>query len=109
MTAPRDLPPAEPLEHYISTAPFDPYVVEGLSREQERFYMASQWRMMWWRFKRHKLALWSGVFLILMYVSIIFSEFLAPYDLHTRHARSIHAPPQVVHYVHDGEFIGPFV
>jgi len=97
------------IEHFVSTAPFNPYSIEELTPEQERYYAASQWRMMWWRFKRHKLALWSGVFLILMYVSIIFSEFIAPYDLHTRHARAIHAPPQVVHYVHDGEFIGPFV
>ncbi len=109
MNAPRDIPPVEAIEHFVSSTPFDPYVAEALTTEQERFYMASQWRMMWWRFKRHKLALWSGVFLILMYLTIVFSEFLAPYNLHTRHSRSIHAQPQAVHFVHDGKFVGPFV
>ncbi len=109
MTVPRDIEPVAPLEHYVSPVPYDPHVAEALTPEQERFYMASQWRMMWWRFRRHKLALWSAVFLILMYLSIIFSEFLAPYNLHTRHSKFIHAPPQTVHYVHDGEFVGPFV
>ena len=44
------------LEHFVSSAPFDPYSIEALTEEQERYYLASQWRMMWWRFKRHRLA-----------------------------------------------------
>ena len=39
-----------------SPAPFDPYVAETLTPEQEQFYIASQWRLMWWRFRRHRLA-----------------------------------------------------
>jgi peptide/nickel transport system permease protein len=109
VNGPKDNPPVAPLEYFVSPAPFDPHVAEALTPEQERFYMASQWRMMWWRIKRHKLALCSGVFLILMYLTIVFSEFLAPYNLHTRHSRSIHAQPQTVHYIHDGAFVGPFV
>ena len=42
------------LEHSVSAAPFDPYIVETLTPEQERYYRASQWRMMWWRFKRDR-------------------------------------------------------
>ena len=44
-------------------APFDPYAVEHMSPEQERYYMASQWRMMWWKLKRHRLAVLSGAVL----------------------------------------------
>jgi len=44
------------VEHYVSPEPFDPYSVERLTPEQERFYLASQWRMMWWKFRRHRLA-----------------------------------------------------
>ena len=51
----------EPIPHMVSTAPFDPMSVERLSPEQERFYLASQWRMMWWRFRRHRLAVFAGV------------------------------------------------
>ena len=96
-------------EHYVNPAPFDPYSVEQFTAEQERYYQASQWRIMWWKFKRHRLALISAVFLLLLYISIAFSEFLAPYNLHTRNAKFIYAPPQTVHLFHEGEFVGPFV
>lgn len=99
----------ETLEHYVSSEPFDPLVAETLTPEQERYYLASQWRIMWWRFKRHRLALWSGVVILLFYASILISEILAPYNLHTRHTDFIYAPPQTVHLFHEGKFIGPFV
>ncbi len=96
-------------EHYVSTAPFDPYSIERLTPEQERYYMASQWRMMWWRLKRHRLAVFSGLILLAMYLSIFVSEIIAPYDLHTRNTDFIYAPPQRLHLFHEGSFVGPFV
>ncbi|HZA02617.1 MAG TPA: ABC transporter permease [Hyphomicrobiaceae bacterium] len=104
------LPPAgAPLAHYVSTAPFDPRSIERLSRAQERVYLASQWRLMWWKFKRHRVAVLSAIFLGMLYFSILICEFLAPYDYQSRHADFIHAPPQAVHLFHEGKFIGPFV
>ena len=97
------------IEHFVSTAPFDPYTIEELTPEQERYYMASQWRMMWWRLKRHRLAVVCGAILLVMYFSILISEVLAPYNLHTRNTNYIYAPPQRVHLYHDGKFVGPFV
>ena len=97
------------IDHYVSKAPFDPRSIEALSPEQERYYLASQWQLMWWKFIRHRLALVSGGFLLLMYVSILISEFLAPYNLHSRNINAIYAPPQSMHMFHEGEFIGPFV
>jgi peptide/nickel transport system permease protein len=99
----------EPLEHFVSREPFDPYSIEELTTEQERYFMASQWRMMWWRFKRHRLAVFSAAVLALMYLSILVTELLAPYELQTRHNDFIYAPPQRVRLFHDGEFVGPFV
>ena len=43
------------------------------------------------------------------YLSTLASEFLSPYDLHSRHTTHLYAPPQAVHLFHEGEFIGPFV
>ena len=40
--------------------------------------VASQWKLIWWRFRRHKLALFSAVVLILIYLVVLFAEFLAP-------------------------------
>jgi len=97
------------LKHFVSDAPFDPYSVEALTAEQESYYMASQWRLMWWKLKKHRLAVICGVILLIFYLSILISEFLAPYNLHTRQTGFIYAPPQQVHLFHDGEFVGPFV
>ncbi len=97
-----------PLDHYVSTAPFDPYANET-SAGSNAYTEASQLRLMWWRFKRHRLALISGILLAVAYLSIIIVEFLAPYNLHTRNIDSIYSPPQSVHLFHDGTFVGPFV
>jgi peptide/nickel transport system permease protein len=95
--------------HYVNPEPFDPTDVERLTPEQERFYTASQWQLMWWKFRRHKLALVSAWFLLFMYGSILISEWIAPYALDSRHPQFIHFPPQSIHLFHEGEFIGPFV
>src|SRR5260370_6475062 len=71
--------------------------------------MAGQWKLMWWRFRRHRPAVVSALFLALIYFSTLISEWIAPYDLHTRHVKYIFAPPQAVHFVHDGSFLGPYV
>lgn len=98
-----------PAEHWVNPKPFDPYSVEAMTPEQEQYYRASQWKMMWWKFRRHRLGLWSGVVLLLIYASTLFSEFIAPYNLQTRNPRAIYAPPHEIHLFHDGSFVGPFV
>lgn len=97
------------LEHFVNKEPFDALSAEKLTPEQERYYTASQWQMMWWKFCRHKLAVISGIILAVFYCSILISEFLAPYDLHSRDAEHIFAPPQILHLFHNGELVGPFV
>jgi peptide/nickel transport system permease protein len=97
------------LPHFVSAAPFDPVSVEKLTPEQEKFYLASQWRMMWWRFLHHKLALVAGLVLLVSYLSIFVSEILAPYALHSRDTDFIFAPPQAIHVIHDGGLRAPFV
>jgi peptide/nickel transport system permease protein len=98
-----------PLPHWSSDAPFDPYDREAMTKEQERFFMASGWTMMWWKFRRHRVAVIAGAILAAMYFSVFISEFLAPYDLDTHDAAHVTAPPQMVHLFHDGRLVGPFV
>ncbi|MFB8343448.1 ABC transporter permease [Brucella cytisi] len=102
-------PPGAPLPHFVSDTLFDPYSVEKMTDAQAKIHLASQRQLMWWKFKRHKLALASGIFLILLYGAIIIAEFLAPYNLHTRNVDFIHAPPQRIHLFHEGKLVGPFV
>ncbi|MHC1551682.1 ABC transporter permease [Phyllobacterium sp. K27] len=101
--------PGEPLQHFVSTAPFDPMSIEEMTEAQAKVHLASQLKLMWWKFKRHRIALASGIFLLILYGMIIIAEFLAPYNLHTRNVDFIHSPPQRVHLFHDGNFVGPFV
>ncbi|MEX6506207.1 ABC transporter permease [Jiella sp. M17.18] len=97
-------------EHFVSTEPFDPEAtVAAGSVVSETYAKASQAKLIWWRFIRHRIALVSLIFLLVSYASILIVEFLAPYDLHTRHTDFIFAPPQAVHLFHDGAFVSPFV
>ncbi|WP_416896242.1 MAG: ABC transporter permease [Minwuia sp.] len=97
------------LQHWVDDQPFDPHSRETLTPEQEKFYLASQWQLMWWKFRRHKLAMISGLVLLLFYLSVLMSELIAPYDLNARDSKHILAPPQMVHLFHEGSFVGPFV
>jgi peptide/nickel transport system permease protein len=106
MTPKRD---AAVLPHFVSKAPFEPHAAETLTPEQERFYSASQWQIMWWKFRRHRIAMVAGIILLAFYASTLISEFIAPYNLHTRDTNQIYAPPQALHLFHEGRFVGPFV
>jgi peptide/nickel transport system permease protein len=99
----------EPVEHVVSREPFDPYAVEAMTPRQERYYQASQWQLMWWRFRRHRIAVIAGAILLVLYGSVVISEQLAPYGLETRNPNFLLAPPQAVHLFHEGRLVGPFV
>ncbi len=109
MTPPSDTAAGRRVEHVVSSEPFDPYSIERLTPEQERYYLASQWQLMWWKLRHHRVAVFSGLVLLVMYGTILISEWIAPYNLHTQHTDYIYTPPQAVHLFHEGEFVGPFV
>jgi peptide/nickel transport system permease protein len=103
------LPPSgERLHHVAVTAPFNPHVEEALTETQKKVYLAPALTLMWWKFKRHRLAVISGAILIALYAMIVIAEFLAPYNYEARHTGFIYRPPQAVHLFHEGRFVGPF-
>ena len=101
-------PPLTPT-HFVSTAPFDPYSIEKMSAAQEKLYSAPQWKLILWKFKRHRLAVISAWFLIAAYLMIFIVEIVAPYQADTRNTDMIRHPPQGIHLFDDGRFVGPFV
>lgn len=101
------LAPANP--HFVSADPFDPRAIEKMTPEQEKVFLASQAKLMWWKFRRHRIAVYSGLFLLTVYFAIVIAEILAPYSLETRNSRFIYAPPQSIQLFHEGSFVGPFV
>ena len=96
-------------ERFVSEAPFDPHSIEALTPEQERYYLAGQWKLMWWKLRRHKVAVFCGGLLLFMYVCAMVAELLVPYNVSSRHTAFIYAPPQAVRLFHEGRFVGPFV
>jgi peptide/nickel transport system permease protein len=95
--------------HFVDTRPFDPGANEPLGAESESFYRASSWKLMWWKFRRHKVAVASAVVLAAFYLLVPFVEVVAPYPQAQRHSDFLYAPPQAVHFFHDGQLVGPFV
>jgi peptide/nickel transport system permease protein len=68
---------------------------------EERFAAASQLKLTWWRFRRHRLALVSGVVVVLFYLVAAFADFLATMDPHDTEARRTYAPPQAIRFFDD--------
>jgi peptide/nickel transport system permease protein len=95
--------------HFVDTRPFDPGANEPLGAESESFYRASSWKLMWWKFRRHKVAVASAVVLAAFYLLVPFVELVAPYPQAQRHSDFLYAPPQGVHLFHDGRLVAPFV
>lgn len=76
----------------------EPQVFKDEIPEDELFF-ASQWRLMWIRFRRHRLALAGAVVLLFMYFVAAFCEFLAPMLPNQRHAQFVQCPPQKIRFV----------
>ena len=79
---------------------------------ESRIEVAGQWQLVWWRFRRHRLALVSGGIVILIYLVAIFCEFLAPFPQDYYNARYPFAPPQRLHFfqaTEDGWTFAPYV
>jgi peptide/nickel transport system permease protein len=83
-------------------------VVPGRVDADERYYYASQWELIRWRFSRHKLAVISLTLLGVLYLLAIFAEFVSPYTVDTRwEAFSKGAPPSKIHWIKPGGGFGP--
>jgi len=71
----------------------------------------SYWSLVWWKFKRNRVAVLGGILLLASYITfVLIPELVAPYDLnHT--SDFTEAPPTGIHFVDaDGKFHArPFV
>ncbi|HOX39222.1 MAG TPA: ABC transporter permease [Candidatus Brocadiia bacterium] len=96
-----------PLPESAITQEPAPAVADG--NAGERVYIASQWRLMWWKFCDHRLALVSLFALITLYLVAVFCEFFSPSDPRKRCAELSYCPPQSIHVFHQGGLRRPFV
>ncbi len=70
--------------------------------------MATQWQLMWWRFRRHKLAMVGSVVVLLFYGGVVIGDFLAYASPTASEAQRSLLPPQRIHWF-DGERFRPHV
>ncbi len=77
------------------------------TEEQENIFVATQWQLMWWKFRKHKMALAGGVVLIIMYMIAAFADFIAPNNPHKFNKLYPYAPPQLIHFVDENGFHWP--
>ena len=77
----------------------------------EHYYLASQWQLVWRKFRRHRLARLSLAVLFCLYLLAIFPDFFAINDHYKRHVRYAKAPPHTLHFVDEnGTFhLIPFI
>ena len=81
----------------VSTATEDAF-------EEEEFSIASQWQLMWWRFRKHKPAIVSAIILGIFYLLFPLAEFLGTGDPAQISEPYHYLRPQVIRFFDDGSF-----
>ncbi|MFN8375652.1 MAG: ABC transporter permease [Anaerolineae bacterium] len=70
--------------------------------------VASQWQLMWWKFRKHHLAVLGGIVVLVFYFVAAFADFFAPVAPDTYIGDYAYAPPQTINFIHDGR-LEPYV
>jgi len=78
------------------------------SLAEQRIAVATQWQLMWWRFRKHKLAAAGTIVLALFYLVAAFADFFAYADPQDSDAQRSLIAPQTIHWFDDGRF-APYV
>jgi peptide/nickel transport system permease protein len=76
---------------------------------EERIAAATQLQLTWWRFRKHKLAVASGIVVILFYLAALLADFLAVTPPHATDASRSYIPPQAIHWLDDDGSFRPHV
>jgi len=91
------VPPTLPVESASAT---EELLVAN--QEEERISIASNWTLVWWRFRKNKLAVLSGLILIFLVIIVLVPEFFATMDPEDTDARLAFIPIQSVHWIDEG-------
>jgi peptide/nickel transport system permease protein len=70
----------------------------GLVGNTEAIYVAPNWKLGWWRFKKHRLALLSSVIVIVIATTAIFPNFYSTLPPEESDSIRSFVPPQSLHF-----------
>jgi peptide/nickel transport system permease protein len=76
--------------------------VPAAGEKEAAVYVAPQWKLIWWKFRKHKLALISGIVVVFIYLVAALVEFLTPFPPDKTDSRYLYAPPQPLHLSFEG-------
>jgi peptide/nickel transport system permease protein len=69
---------------------------------EDRIAVASNWKLVWWRFRRHHLAVFSAVILAGFYLVVLCPDFFSTQSPEQTDARQAFIPIQTLHLFDDG-------
>jgi peptide/nickel transport system permease protein len=81
---------------------------DAAATKDQRVFVASQWQLMWWRFRKHKVAVVSAFVIAAFYLVVVGADFLAYADPNASEAQRSLMPPQRVYWF-DGWRFAPYV
>ena len=67
-------------------------------KEETTQAAASQWRLMWWQFKRHRVAVAGALVVVMVLLTAVFADLIAPTDPLKFNPRYTYAPPQEIRW-----------
>jgi len=79
-------------------------VEPGTTAAEEKIAVATQWQLMWWRFRKHRLAMIGALVLVIFYLMVLCADFLAYVDPNESEAQRSLMNPQPIHWFDDGAF-----
>src|SRR5688500_11443328 len=82
--------------------------IPEIEADEPKVLVASQWKLMWWKFRKHRLAMISLMIIFMLYFVALFAGFFAPNAKDAYSRGYTQAPPQRLHWFDDGKF-APFV
>jgi peptide/nickel transport system permease protein len=86
----------------------DESIAHQMMSSEKIAFATSQWRMMWRKFIRNRIAVIGGIVILLFYLTALLANFVAPYTLEQRMTAYSFLPPQRVYFFTEGRF-QPFV
>lgn len=94
----------------LAPIPQAPLSADDETHEALRYYSATQWQLVWWRFRKHRLAMLGASILVTMALLGIFADFVGPYTGTSRFSDSLLVSPQLPRFCNDaGCTLRPFV
>lgn len=71
----------------------------ALAVDRSKFVVASQWSLMWWAFRRHRMAMVGLVITSFLYLIAVAPGFFAINEPEKQDARAAFQPPQMLHFI----------